>query len=162
MDPDQLRPYKPASKKPKTKIGASSVVAKVSVASSPKKSTSSEAPKIKKAASSPNKPASSRPVATAILSTEEVEGEPSPEPLKRKKRRTETSESTPLKMAPSDPPPSRSEDVPAPWTKVVLEKSRVPPESSWTTVPEGGSFHEVTREALKAAEELFREEAQNS
>ena len=31
LDPDQLRPYKPATKKPKAKVGASSTVAKRNV-----------------------------------------------------------------------------------------------------------------------------------
>ena len=48
LDPDQLHPYKPASKKPKSKIGASSAAAEGSVASSPKKSTSLEDIKKKK------------------------------------------------------------------------------------------------------------------
>ena len=58
LDPDQLRPYKPAAKMPKSTIGASSVAAEGGVASSPKKSTSSEVPKKKKVASSLKSPAS--------------------------------------------------------------------------------------------------------
>ena len=63
-------------------------------------------------------------------------------------------------MALFDPHPSGSEDIPISYTGVPPESknSQVPPEAPSTMAPEGSSFDEVAREALKAAEEIFREE----
>ena len=126
------------------------------------KSTSTGPPKRKKAASSSKRHASSTSVAAPNLSkTDEVEEveEPSPVPLKkRRKSRTEL-EPTP-EVALMDLHPSRSEDVPTSWTGIAseFENSQVPLEAPSTTAYEGNSFDEVAREALKAAEEIFREE----
>ena len=87
LDPDQLCPYKQASKKPKGKAGASSASEKGKVTSLPKKSTSSGAAKRKKAASSWKKHASPTPAVVPDLPTTEgveEEEEASPEPLKRR------------------------------------------------------------------------------
>ena len=65
-----------------------------------------------------------------------------------------------MKTALSDPPPSESEDVLAPQTRVVpkSEKSQVPPEAPSMTAHEGVSFDEVSQEALKAVEEIIHVE----
>ena len=148
LDPDQLRPYKPAMKKSKAKVGASSAAAEGNIVSS-SKSTSFGALKRKKAPSSPKKTASSTPTAMLDpISTEEVEVNSSLELLKRKKKKAKTkgSEPAPSKTAPTDPPPSRSKDVLA------------PPMSA----PMGLSFEEVARESLKDTEEVFREEGSSA
>ena len=89
-------------------------------------------------------PALSKPAATTVLSTaEEVEEEPSLEPLKRKKMtKTKESELTPSKITLSDPPPSGSEDVPSLQTRVdpESEKSQGPPRAPSTTALEGVSL----------------------
>ena len=59
LDPDQLRPYKPATKKSKAKVRASSAAAEGNVVSSPKKSTYFGAPKKNKAAFSSKRTTSS-------------------------------------------------------------------------------------------------------
>ena len=115
LDLDQFCPYAPASKKPKSKVGASSATVEGSKAHSPKKSTSSGVPKKKKPTSSSKRPAPSKPAATLDpFWTKDVEAESSLEPLKRKKMKKmkiKDSEPAPSKMAPSNPPPSGSEGV---------------------------------------------------
>ena len=99
LDPDQLYTYKPTPKKSKSATEASSAVAEGGDASFSKKSAPSKAQKRKKTAIYPKRPASPQSAATAILFvTEEVEEEPSPERLKRKKR-TKTKESEPALKA---------------------------------------------------------------
>ena len=101
----------PASTKPKPKVVASSTVAEGSIDSSTKKSTSSGASKLEEAASSK---ALLKPAAVpAPSSREAVEVESSPKPVKRIKKKTTTKELEPAssKIAPSDPHPSRREDV---------------------------------------------------
>ena len=76
---------------------------------------------------------------------------------KKKKSKTKDSEPTPSKIAPFDPHPSGSEDIPISHTGVLLESknSQVPLEAPSTMAPEGSSFDEVAREALKAAEKVI-------
>ena len=63
-------------------------------------------------------------------------------------------------MSPFDPHPSGSEDVLTSQSGVFpkSEKSQALLEALSTTVPEGGSFEDVAREALKAVEEIIRED----
>ena len=119
----------PASKKPKSKVGASSAAAEESVASSTKKTTSSGVSTKKEAASSSKRPALCKPtVVSAPSSTEKVEVEFSPEPVKRKNEKMMIKELEPAasKVAPSDPSPSGSKDVPIPQTRVVPESEMTP------------------------------------
>ena len=62
-------------------------------------------------------------------------------------------------VAPTNPPPSESEDVQTSRTRVVpqSENFQVPPEAPPTLAYEGSSFDEVAREALRAAEGIIRE-----
>ena len=102
------------SKKPKSKVGASSATAEESVASSTKKSTSFGDSKNKEASSSSKRPTPCKPAdVPALTSTEAVEVESSPKPVKRKKKKTTTKELEPTssKVAPSDPPPYGRVDV---------------------------------------------------
>ena len=109
-----LHSYMPTSKKPKSKVGASSAVVEGSVASSMKNSTSSGVLKKNEAASSSKRPALCKPaVVPAPYSTEAVEVESFPKPIKKKKKKTTTKELEPTfsKVAPSDPPPSVRKNV---------------------------------------------------
>ena len=65
-----------------------------------------------------------------------------------------------LNTTPLDPHPFGSGDFPTFRTGVIpeSENSQVPPEDSSTMAPEASFYDEVAREALKAAEEIFREE----
>ena len=67
-------------------------------------------------------------------------------------------------MAFLDPPPSGSEDVPTSQTRVITESEKVQAlsEAPSTTGPDGGSFDDVAREALRAAKEIIREDGSSA
>ena len=162
LDSNQLRAYKPTPKKSKSTVEASSAAVEGVVAAPSKKSTSSGAVKRKKAASSSKRPALSEPAAAVVPSTaEEVEEEAFPEPLtRRKKAKMQETKPALLNTTPLDPHPFGSGDFPTFRTGVIpeSENSQVPPEDSSTMAPEASFYDEVAREALKAGEEIFREE----
>ena len=84
------------------------------------------------------------------MKVKEVE-DPSPEPLKSRRQSRTESEPAPLKMAPLDPHPSRSEDILLSRTGVPPEfkDSHVPPDGPSTLASEGSSFDEVAQVVLK-------------
>ena len=129
------------------------------MASSSKKSTSSGASERKNAAYSLKRAAPSKPIATPDpFLVEEVEVESSLEPVKRKEiMMTKELEPTPSKIALSDPFPSGSKDVRIPQTRVVLESemTQALSESLSMAVLKGGSFDDIAREALCAAEKVI-------
>ena len=154
---DQLRGYKLGLKK--SKIVAEDPT-EVKVAASPKKATSSRLPKRKTAASSSNRPASAKFTASPPPTVKAVDEEEALlENLKRKKRSRTESMSTP-EIAPDHPPSSGGKGVPDSQTGVPpeSENSQAPLEAPLTTTSEGASFEEVARQALRATEEIFREE----
>ena len=123
LDPDQLCTYKPAPKKSKSTIGEPSAAVEGKLSAHPKKATSFGPLNRKKAAFFSKRPAPPKPAAPpTLLTTEEgieIE-EPSPEPLKRRRKSRTESELAP-KIAHANPPPSGSEDVQTSRTRVALE-----------------------------------------
>ena len=67
-------------------------------------------------------------------------------------------------MSPFDPHPSGSEDVLTSQSGVFpkSEKSQALLEALSTTVPEGGSFEDVARNALKPVEGIIREDGSSA